>query len=325
MNNQKHKAMKTTMKIMIGIAISVLMVLGANAQPKSEIPDDNKTKMNWAGADTLYTFEFDAASNSWIYFQREVRRFNPKNDPIENFVQVYQSQTKSWENFLKVNYSYDERGNEVEEITQAWDKNFNNWINAKLRTTSYKGNNKDEILFQEWKRPTNEWFNVMKYLIKYNSNGEQNIVTVNLYNGITRTWDNHKRFNMEYENPFNPPTVVVSESYINGDWKTDGKYEIEYNGRGSKTSETRYTWNQQKKNWLEGIQLIMVYDKKGNQTEYIEKKFDVNNNDWALFNRFTAIYNELNYMTEKVEYSFDRNTKQWVIVGQFKFTTDKKI
>jgi len=110
MNNQKHKAMKTTMKIMIGIAISVLMVLGANAQPKSEIPDDNKTKMNWAGADTLYTFEFDAASNSWIYFQREVRRFNTKNDPIENFVQVYAKQTKSWENYLKVNYSYDEKG-----------------------------------------------------------------------------------------------------------------------------------------------------------------------------------------------------------------------
>src|SRR3989339_811634 len=153
MNNQKHKAMKTTMKIMIGIAISVLMVLGANAQPKSEIPDDNKTKMNWAGADTLYTFEFDAASNSWIYFQREVRRFNTKNDPIENFVQVYAKQTKSWENYLKVNYSYDEKGKETEEITQAWDKNFNNWVNAKLRTTSYKGNQKDEILFQEWKRP----------------------------------------------------------------------------------------------------------------------------------------------------------------------------
>jgi len=317
--------MKTMMKIMIGVTISVLMVLGAQAQPKSDLPDDNKTKMNWAGADTLYTFEFDAASNSWIYFQREIRRFNAKSDPLENFVQVYDRQTTKWDNYLKVNYSYNEKGYETEEITQTWDKNFNNWVNAKLRTTSYKGNQKDEILFQEWKRPTNEWFNVMKYLLKYNSNGEQNIVTINLYNGISKNWDNHKRFTMDYEYPFNPPTTVVSESFLNGEWKTDGQYIMAYNMRGNKISETRYTWNQSKRSWLEGIQLDMMYDKKGNQTEFVEKKYDIQSKDWTNFSRFIATYNESNYMIEKIEYTFDRKANQWVESGKFKFTTDKKI
>ncbi|HAN18785.1 MAG: hypothetical protein A2X13_07000 [Bacteroidetes bacterium GWC2_33_15] len=325
MYNLKNTAMKTRIKILIGVMVSIFMVLNVNAQPKSEIPDDNKSKMNWANADTLYTFQLDETTNSWVYFQREVRRFNQKNDPIENFVQTYQLDSKTWANYLKVNYSYDERGNEIEEITQTWDKGFNNWVNAQLRSTVYKGNKKEEILFQEWKRPTNEWFNVMKYLIKYNDNGDENTVVISLYNGITKNWDNHKRFIMEFDNPFSPPTNVIADSYINGEWKTEGRYSMDYNGKGDKVRETRYTWSQNMKNWLEAIEMELIYDKKGNQVEYIEKKYDISKNNWANFNRFTATYNEQNYMIEKVEYTFDRASNQWNIVNTFRFTTDKKI
>jgi len=325
MLNLKHKAMKTKVKIIIGLLVSMFMVLNLNAQPKSEIPEDNKTKMNWANADTLYTFQLDEASNMWIYFQREIRRFNEKNIAVENFVQTYQLDSKSWVNYLKINYTYDERGHQIEEITQTWDKGFNNWVNAQLTTTVYKGNKKEEILFQEWKRPTNEWFNVMKYLIKYNDKGSENIVTVSLYNGITKEWDNYKRFVMEFETDFTPPTNVVAETYLSGNWKTDGKYSMDYNSRGDKVRETRYTWNQSTKYWLEALQMELVYDKKGNQIEYIEKKYDVTKNDWTSFNKFTATYNEQGNMIEKVEYTFDRTTNQWTVVTTFRFTTDNKI
>jgi len=317
--------MKTKIRILIGLIVSIFMVLNVNAQPKSEIPDDNKSKMNWANADTLYTFELDHASNSWVYFQREIRRFNEKNAPVENFVQTYQLLSKTWENYLKINYTYDERGNQIEEITQTWDKGFNNWVNAQLRTSVYNGSKKEEILFQEWKRPANEWFNVMRYLIKYNEKGNENIVTVNLYNGITKSWDNYKRFIMEFDNEFSPPTNVVAETFINGEWKTEGKYNMNYNGKGDKVRETRYTWSQNMKNWIEALQMELIYDKKGNQIEYIEKKYDVNKSNWANFNRFTATYNEQNNMIEKVEYTFDRTSNQWTVVTTFRFTTDKKI
>jgi len=325
LNFKNIKVMKAIHKIMIGLVLSAFIGLNANAQPKSEIPDDSKPKMNWSGADTLYTFQFDSQTNQWIYFQREVRRFDAQENPVENFVQLWNSTTRNWGNYLKINYSYDEKGNEIEQITQKWDQNFNGWVNAQLKTTTYKGNRREEVLFQEWKKPTNEWFNIMKYLISYNTNGDKNTVSISLYNGVTQNWDNYKRFNMEFDNLFAPPSTVIAETWAANNWRTEGKYNLEYNYRGDKTLETRYTWNSGKKTWLEGIQLQYIYDKKGNQTEYIERKYDYNNSDWKNFNRFTATYNELGYMIEKTEYKWNRGTSQWDVDGIYKFSTEKKI
>lgn len=316
--------MKTISKLMIGIVLSAFMVINANAQPKSEIPADSKPKMNWSGADTLYTFQFNSATNSWSYFQREIRRFDSKQNPTENFVQIWSKSNQNWNNYLRVNYTYDALGNEIEQITQEWESSTNNWVNAQLRSTSYKGKNKEEVLFQEWKKPSNEWFNMMKYLIQYNANGDKNSVVIKLYNGVTRNWDNHKKFAMEFATPYAPPSVIISETWIN-EWKTEGKYAIKYNWRGDKIQETRYTWNQSKNVWLEGVMFEMFYDKKGNQTEYLEKKYDYNNKSWVNFNKFSAMYNETGNMTEKTEYRWNRDTKQWEIKGQYKFTTDTKI
>jgi len=315
--------MKTINKLMIGIAISALTICSAFAQPKSEILEDNQTKINWQEADTLYTFQFNNTTGTWIYFQREIRNFDTKQNPTENFVQVWENQ--NWENYLKINYSYNEKNDEIEEITQQWDETTLNWVNAQLRTTTYKGRNKEEVLFQQWKRPTGEWFNIMKYLIKYNNVGDKNAIVISLYNGVTKNWDNHKQFQMKFDNPYSPPSEVVSESWSNNEWKTTGKYGILYNWRGQKTNETRYTWDSSKKSWLEGLMYEMIYDRSGNQIEYIEKKYDNGNKNWMNFNKFNAIYNEKDYMIEKVEYEWNRISNQWEESGKFKFSTDTKI
>lgn len=316
--------MKTINKLMIGLALAAFTMVNVNAQPKSEIlEDNNKTKINWQGVDTLYTFQFNDATNSWVYFQREIRNFDTKQNPTENFVQVWENQT--WKNYLKINYSYDENGNEIEEITQQWNVSSSNWVNAELRTTSYKGRNKEEVLFQQWKKPAGEWFNVMKYLIKYNNNGDKNAVLISLFNGVTKNWDNHKQFLMEFDNPYSPPTTVVSKTWTINDWKTVGKYNIRYNWRGQKTNEVRYTWNSSNKTWLEGIMFDMIYDRSGNQTEYVEKKFNSTDNSWMNFNKFNAEYNDKGYMIKKDEYKWNRQSNQWDLSDQFKFTTDTKI
>lgn len=317
--------MKTISKLMIGLVLSAFMVINANAQPKSEIPDDNKPKMNWSDADTLYTFQFNSTTNSWEFFQREIRRFDANQYPTENFVQIWQDKAKTWSNYLRVNYTYDDKGNEIEEITQEWDVSSMNWVNAQLRTTSYKGKNKEEVLFQQWKKPTNEWYNIMKYLIRYNDNGDKNTVLIMLYNGVSKNWDNHKKYLMEFESPYAPPSTVIAETWSNNEWKKEGKYDIAYNWRGDRTQETRFTWNQGQSAWLEGLMLEMFYDKKGNQTGYVEKKFDYSNKTWVNFNKFSALYNEEGYMIEKTEFIWNRSTSQWDIKGQYKFTTDLKI
>jgi hypothetical protein len=317
--------MKTIKKIMFGLVLSIFMVINVYAQPKSEIIDDKDTRINWAEADTLYTFQFDTESNAWVFFQREIRRFNEKNVPTENFVQNWDVNNRVWTNFLRVNYTYNERGNPIEEITQEWNNNYKNWINANLKTITYKNRQKEEILFQEWKKPTNEWYNIMKYLIKYNEKGMENAITVSLYNGITQNWDNYKKFNMQFSSTFAPPTTVVSETWQNEAWKYEGMYKFQYNIRGYKTVETRYTWNQGLGKWTEGLKMEMTYDKKGNQLDYQEMKYDYKNSAWTKYNKSEAMYNENGYMTEKTEYIWNRNTNQWEVAGKYKFTTDSEI
>ncbi len=317
--------MKTIKKLMIGIALSAFMVINVYAQPKSEIIDENQTKINWSDADTLYTFQFQPESNTWVFFQREIRRFNEANLPTENFVQSWNVNDKSWANYLRVNYSYDERGNPIEEIAQEWNSGYKNWVNANLKTITYKNRQKEEILFQEWKKPTNEWYNIMKYLIKYNEKGMENAITVSLFNGITQNWDNHKKFNMEFSSTFSPPTTVVSETWIDEQWKEEGMYKLQYNIRGYKTMETRYTWNQGLRKWIEGLKMEITYDKKGNQLDYQELRFDNRKEEWRKFSRNESMYNENGYMIEKTEYIWNNSANQWEVADRFKFTTDTKI
>ena len=317
--------MKTISKIMFGLVLSAFMTINIYAQPKSEIINDKDTRINWAEADTLYTLQFDSESNSWTFFQKEIRRFDDKKLPVENFVQNWSNKDQSWFNYLKVNYTYDEYEKEIEEIMQEWDTNFKNWVNANLKTITYNGRNREEVLFQEWKKPTDEWYNIMKYLIKYNEKGKENIISVSLYNGITQDWDNYKQFNMEFSSPFAPPTTVISETWLNSEWKKEGMYEIQYNVRGHKTLEIRYTWNQGLQKWIEGLKMEILYDKKGNTLEYQELKFDYKKDEWSKFSKYESIYNEDGYMTEKVEYLWNRITNQWDVVGKFKFTTNANI
>lgn len=319
--------MKTMMKIMMGLMVSVLMITTINAQPKSEIPTEKENKMNWADADTLYTFQYHEASDSWIFFEREIRRFNDNDQPTENFVQTYNLDNQSWTNNMRVNYTYDEKGNEIEAITQRWDKNFKDWVNARLKTVSYKGRKREEILFQEWKRPTNEWYNIMKYLITYNDKGEEYSVTINLFNGVTRQWDNYKRFLMDFESPFAPPTSVIVENWNSGkgNWETEGKYMMRYNGRGMKTEEIRLTYNNSLRAFIEGMKFNMSYDRKGNMIEYVEKKYDITDKSWMNYSKYTASYNEQQYMNEKVEYSWDKSLNQWVETNKFRFSTETNI
>jgi len=319
--------MKTIIKIMMGLMVSALMMTTINAQPKSEIPTEKENKMNWADADTLYTFQYHEESDTWVFFEREIRRFNDKDQPTENFVQAYNVEDQHWINYLRVNYTYDKRGNEIEAITQRWDVNFKNWVNAQLKSVNYKGNKREEILFQEWKKPTNEWFNVMKYLITYNDHGEEYAVTINLYNGATNLWDNYKRFLMDFENPFAPPTSVIVENW-NSDqrnWETEGKYMIQYNGRGMKTEEIRLTYNNSFRAFIEGMKFNMSYDRKGNMIEYVEKKYDIVTKTWINYNKYLASYNEQQNMTEKIEFSWDKNLNDWVETNKFKFSTDTSI
>ncbi|MEE4196281.1 MAG: hypothetical protein V2I54_01440 [Bacteroidales bacterium] len=319
--------MKTMMKMMMGLIVSALMVNTLSAQPKSEIPTEKDSKMNWADADTLYTYQYQESTGLWVYFEREVRRFNDKGLPTENFVQTYSQEDNSWTNYLRENYTYDQNGNEIEVITQHWDKNFKNWVNARLKTINYNGKKREEILFQEWKRPTNEWFNIMKYLITYNDAGKEYSVTINLFDGASQDWRYYKRFLMDFEIDFAPPTSVIVEDWNREkrSWQTEGKYMLSYNGRRMKTEEIRLTYNNSLRSFIEGLKFNMDYDKKGNMIEYVEQKYDLSNKTWINFIRHTATYNEKQYMTEKTEYSWDKSMDQWVEENKYKFSTEKNI
>ncbi|MCG8411972.1 MAG: hypothetical protein MI739_11885 [Bacteroidales bacterium] len=314
--------MKTLNKITLGLMLISLSCFNIKSQPKSEITNDNETSINWAEADTLYTFRLNEQTKGWEYFQREIRKFE-NNLPIENFVQIRTN--NQWQNYLRANYSYNNKGDEISEIIQEWDTINNNWVNAKQKTSTYKRGKREEILFQEWKYPTNKWFNIMKYLINYNNSGNENTIIISLFNGVTNQWDNYKKFQMFFDAENIPPSKVITESWANQNWRTDGKYIMEYNWHGDKTLEIRHTWNYSKKDWIKAIMHNMKYDKKGNQTEFIEQKYDNKTNNWIYFNKISALYNQKGYMTEKTEYKWNRTTKNWDIKGQFKFTSDSKI
>ncbi len=317
------------MRQKITIFLTILLLTGSInifAQEANEIDLFKEDKpLNWSTSDTLYTYKWNEGSGNWTIYQREIRKFNKRDKPMTLFLQTKDNVKDKWINSIRTSYTYDTNGNEVQELVEVWNTDFQDWLNAELKTTGYDNmGNRSEILFQEWHRPVGEWINTMRYIIKYSPNGNQNQIVILMYDGAKDSWENYRRFNMEHQSKFAPPKRVFVENWdpYSSEWKMQGRYNIRYNFRGDKTQETRSTWNQSQKNWINGLQLKWEYNKKGNLTLNTKEKWDFSQREWIKASKLTREYTEDGKLLFENEFKWNNQNQSWELLNKFRFSNE---
>lgn len=307
------------------------LILGTSlfAQEKQQFKFfDDDVQLNWEGADTLFTYEWNESLGKWVIYQRELRLFNEDNKPKQFFTQYYSSDKNAWINQSRTLFTYNERGKASEELVQRWDIYSDDWVNTRLKLISYNVFGKrNEVLFQEWDKPIKEWINTLRYLIVYAETGDQMEITINVYNGVTKNWDNYKLFELHYDMEFTPPSKVIVNNWdpAKKDWILEGRYLYTHNFRSDKTSEIRSTYNQGRRMFVNGIKQEYKYDKKGNMIEFIDLRWDDMKREWSNYKKVESEYTEEGNLKKQSIYKWNGNTSVWDLKNKYLYSVEAPV
>ncbi|MBS3807773.1 MAG: hypothetical protein KGY60_09740 [Bacteroidales bacterium] len=317
-NNNWHR--RNYMKIFLAIQIMFLTLAFTSegfAQDISQRISNTESlfeQMKVYKADTNYTHKWNEDSSRWELYNREISLYKEKNQLVGTLNERWEEEDLDWENYDRTVRSYDERGKMIENLHQQWSPERSKWMNLQLKTFTYdRLGNKSEILYHEWQQAVGQWFSTVRYLIDYNINGEESEVLIKVYSPATDSWSNDTRYSFIYDDGYGSPDKALVESWngFDQEWENRGMYDMAYNFRGKKVKESRATWNESMRKWINGIRYLMDYDKKLLTTE-IEQRWDFRSSEWnnAIRNLFS--YDKQGEIKEMVEERWDREQDSWV-------------
>jgi hypothetical protein len=198
-------------------------------------------------------------------------------------------------------------------------------VNLELKTITYdEAGNKSEILYQEWRKAVGRWISATRYLIEYNRQGERSNIVIRSYNPQTDSWANHQRYLFRYDNGFGPPDEALVQSWDrqSGEWRKQGLYAMRYNFRGQKTFESRATWNEGMRQWINGIRYRFDY-KKDLKIDQVLQRWDYGTQKWYNAVRKRFKYDEKDELKEELTYKWNEDAGQWILKNRLLYSQKK--
>ena len=286
----------------------------AEAQPQNIKPDNliQESFKNYNYIDTSYMFKFNEQTEKWGLHGRTLKYLGSKENPLLELNQFYDSEGATWKNDLRTIKSYDERGQEIQTLKQNWNDNFKDWTHVTLKTITYEGRKKSEILYQEWMKPAGQWINSTLYLIDYNDEGNEDMVVIKTYSVSTKTWNAETRYSLDYPAGFGKPDVAYVEKWLPAQksWKRTGRYLLKHDFRGNKIMESRSTWNDIHDKWVHGLKFLMEYDKELIKKE-IQQRWNFKQEQWINAKRNLYDYSEEGELKVETEQTWDEMANDW--------------
>ncbi|HKL38071.1 MAG TPA: hypothetical protein VJ876_04190 [Bacteroidales bacterium] len=312
------------------VSFLVLFVsLSANAQEKIEEKlfqrDSLIQRVGLENIDTSYTYEWNKDSSRWELFGRDLEFYRANQKLLARLEQKWQPGQLQYTNSSRTIKSYDEKGQVVESLNQRWDTSRQDWVNLELKTITYDdAGNKSEILYQEWRKAVGRWISATRYLIDYNRKGERSNIMIRRYKPETDSWANYQRYIFRYKNGYgHPDEALVQRWDLQSDqWEKQGLYTMRYNFRGKKTFESRATWNESLRKWINGIRYRFNY-KKNLKVAQVMQRWDYGTRKWynAVQKRFK--YDENEELKEELTFRWNKDTEQWVLKNRLLYSRKK--
>jgi len=275
--------------------------------------------------DTSYIYQWNEDSSRWDLFGRDLEFYRENQKLLAVLEQKWQPDELVFINNKRTIKSYGDDSQVVESLQQSWDSIRQEWVNLKLKTITYDSQgNRSEILHQQWRRAVGRWISTTRYLIEYNRMGEKSNIVIRTYNSGTDDWINYQRYLFRYDDGFGPPNEALVQNWSRQtkQWQKQGLYSMRYNFRGQKTMESRATWNESLREWINGLRYQFSYQKK-NKTGQILQRWDYSTKKWYNAERKKFEYNEEDELKEEFTYSWNNSTDEWELKNRLLYSQKK--
>ena len=238
-------------------------------------------------------------------FQKPVKELPGKHLSIENTTTAWvdttveyclynwDTLTATWVNDDKYTYTYDNNGNQLEQIWHYWDGST--WANDERFTYTYDiNNNLIEYIGQYWDGST--WVSSYRYTYTYDSNSNQ-IEWIN-QNWDGSTWVNNWRYTSTYDSNGNQIEQIY-QTWDGSAWVSSYRDTYTYDSNGNQIEQINQNWDGS--SWVDSGRWTFTYDSNGNQIESIRQEWDGSN--WVSLDRYTSTYdsngNQMEYLYQE--------------------------
>ncbi len=191
----------------------------------------------------------------------------------------------------KILYTYDERGNNINNQANTRD------INTGIYTPSYRNifvfsnDNKKLHYYQlNWNASTTSWDSIYQHEYFYD---EDDLLI--------------KDYNTKYNTD-------------SSKWESFSSYYYKYDSNKISTGMTLKKWNVEKKEWENSYDYIFHYNENGKLAERINNKWDATSLSWQNNSKSENIYDENNFMIKQLVKKWDKTTSTWGNYRQYNYT-----
>ncbi|WP_175455640.1 T9SS type A sorting domain-containing protein [Winogradskyella thalassocola] len=212
--------------------------------------------------------------------------YNDNNQPILMIAQLWNSNTNSWNNLFKEDYTYS-GGNLTELLTSVWVNNT--WQQSEKKTSTYSGSENLLInsITEEWVTSSNSWENDEREVYSYEvySCSVFFISTIEIQDWNGTSWENDAREVYSYANCL--IATLESQDWDGFNWENEYREIFYYDGNDYLIEIEEEDWNGT--TYEIDSRILITNSIDGNPTEMISQDW-LDNNTWLNTIRDTRTY-----------------------------------
>ena len=216
---------------------------------------------------------------------KDIFSYDSKGNCIEEICNV-------WGKHIKVEFTYDNEDRQIIQIHYRWDDERNNWSKKEKSEMVYDSNGNKTTFNYRWEDDSN-WEETEKYKSEYTYDKNRNLTMYIIYQWDD-DWKEYEKHEYTYDNRGNQILEIFYKTY---DWDEDEKYESIYDNKGNKTMDIHYYWRNN--DWGKSSKFEYTYDDNGNRIMFIYYHWEDEINDWEKLYKCEAEC-DLSYSRKKL-------------------------
>jgi hypothetical protein len=215
--------------------------------------------------------------------------------------------SSGWQNYTTTAYSYDEKGNNIQDVIRKWSLDQEIWEPSKRYERVFNDHGKlTTETYYTWAEES-QWEGYRKNEVAYN-NDQQAILVLEF------TWDKENNAWREWfktENTYEGKLLkqLVFSKYVEDNWQNHSRVEYEYDGNDQKTRETMFMFQHESETWLKMSRADFSHDASGYLISTVGYSWEENN--WIEQWKEEYAYNEMGKMTTMISSVFSENWEQF--------------
>ena len=242
-------------------------------------------------AQNIQNFIPDSDNGIFLQNPKNLKSANELVYLIDSMISYRTTDDDGWEISNKTFYTYDERGNNIDNTTSIRD------INSGIYEPSYR----NTFIFSE--------NNIKQHYYQFN------------WNSTTSLWDSAFYHQYFYDESGRIKEDVSTKFDLSAKkWNFDYSRQSKYDENGMNIEIILNKWDQEQSEWKNLMDYILTYDENGFLTERMNNKWDAASSSYQNNTKSINTRDANNFVVENVVKKWDKTTSTWGNYRYYKYT-----